>query len=300
MAPRGSGIPKPPNQPGPGEYHQPSTLYGSHPALPVPGRVPTTSCKRSTPSDALTAGGPTPAPHDYKVVIDGEFGRRDQSKAPVFTMRPKVRDPADKEVRPGATAYSLGNQCRTGSMETPSWTMAPRGSGIPKPPNQPGPGEYHQPSTLYGSHPALPVPGRVPTTSCKRSTPSDALTAGGPTPAPHDYKVVIDGEFGRKDQSKAPVFTMRPKVRDPADKEVRPGATSYTLGKASCKGLMTAPCWSMAPRGSGIPKPPQQPGPGEYHQPSTLYGSHPCLVVPGRVPKSTMPRIPYKTEERPD
>jgi len=215
-------------------------------------------------------------------------------------MRAKISDPADKEVRPGATSYTLGNQGRNGSTETQKWTMAPRGSGIPKPTNQPGPGEYAQPSTLYGSHPMLPMAGRVPKTTTKRSTPSDALTMGGVTPAPHDYKVTADGEFGSVAQAKAPKYSMRAKISDPADKEVRPGATTYTLGMAGRQGIMSTPCWSMAPRGTGIPKPQNQPGPGEYAQPSTLYGSHPMLPVAGRVHMGGSERWNHKVEERPD
>merc|ERR1719253_1147563 len=211
-------------------------------------------------------------------------------------MRSKLKDPANKEVRPNVTTYTIGKASNKGLMTAPEWSMTGRGAGIPKAPQQPGPGEYAQPSTLYGSHPMIPVAGRVPKSTQDRPDPNANFPD---TPAPHDYEVVKPGEFGSVVQSKAPKWTMRSKLKDPANKEVRPNVTTYTIGKASNKGLMTMPEWSMTGRGTGIPKAPQQPGPGEYAQPSTLYGSHPMIPVAGRVPKSTCPR-PEPSGNAPD
>lgn len=170
----------------------------------------------------------------------------------------------------------------------PTWTMAPRSSGIPKPANTPGPGEYAQPSTLYGSHPQLSVPGRVPKTTSRRSSPSDALPI---TPSPQDY-VVVQKKFGRIDQTTAPTYTMRAKT---SFGDANHGRMETELcGDLSDKYdaiLKRVPKWTMAPRSSGIPKPTNTPGPGEYAQPSTLYGSHPQLAVSGRVPKTTSKRF---------
>merc|ERR1711879_667041 len=161
MPGRGSGIPKPADTPGPGEYAQPSTLYGSHPQLSVPGRVPKTTQRRSAPNDHLPK---TPSPQDYAVVQTGKkFGRVDQETAPVFTMRAKTNfGDASKSRLPTELSADLSDKYDSILNKPPNWTMAARGSGIPKAQDFPGPGEYHQPSTLYGSHPALPVPGRVP------------------------------------------------------------------------------------------------------------------------------------------
>lgn len=163
MVSRASGIPKPELQPGPGEYTLPSTLYGSHPALPVPGRVPKTTARRSLPTDGLDV---TPGPLDYQTVQAEKFGRVDQAAVPKYTMRSKLVDPSSKEVRPGP--YEVGMCGRNGIMTTPSWSMVSRSSGIPKPSLQPGPGDYALPSTLYGSHPALPMAGRVPRSTAER------------------------------------------------------------------------------------------------------------------------------------
>uniref|UniRef100_A0A7S4SKL3 Uncharacterized protein n=1 Tax=Alexandrium monilatum TaxID=311494 RepID=A0A7S4SKL3_9DINO len=187
--------------------------------------------------------------------------------------------------------------------KSPSWSLTTRGTGIPKPPHQPGPGEYRVPSTLYGAHPALACPGRVPKTSDTRPDPGTKARKDD-YPAPNQYQTSCsDGpnhKFGRADQQTVPKYSMRSKLPDPADKEVRPGCTKYDLGKASRKGIMTMPSWSMAPRGNGIPKSADYPGPGYYSQPGSIYGSHPALAQPGRVAKLTSKRFTYpEPDERP-
>merc|ERR1719408_658049 len=104
--------------------------------------------------------------------------------------------------------------CRSGSMTTPSWTMAPRSSGIPKPPMIPGPGHYPSPGTIYGSHPTIHQAGRVPKTTQKRSEPSEWEPKD--TPSPQDYAVCANHntadtnyKFGRYDQVSAPKFSIR-------------------------------------------------------------------------------------------
>lgn len=290
MQARGSGIPKPAQQPGPGEYAQPSTLYGKHPQLAVAGRVPLTTSLRKGLSDGCVD---TPSPQDYEVVQTGKkFGRVDQITAPTYTMRAKCSfgDPT-KGKMPTELAGDLSDKYDEILNRPPKWTMAPRGAGIPKPMNTPGPGEYAQPSTIYGSHPQLSVAGRVPKTTTARSSPGDRT--GGPTPSPQDYEVVQTGKkFGRVDQATAPVFTMRAKVSfgDP-NKGRMPTELAGDLSDKYDSILNRPPKWTMQPRGSGIPKTVSTPGPGEYAQPSTLYGSHPQLAVSGRVPKSSEKRF---------
>eukprot|EP00931_Biecheleriopsis_adriatica_P040632 TRINITY_DN2328_c0_g1_i5.p1 TRINITY_DN2328_c0_g1~~TRINITY_DN2328_c0_g1_i5.p1 ORF type:complete len:133 (-),score=16.73 TRINITY_DN2328_c0_g1_i5:447-845(-) len=125
----------------------------------------------------------------------------------------KVKDA--KKADEGGMAGDMSSKYNEIRPRAPSWTMMPRESGITKTKDQPGPGEYPQPSTLYGSHPALPVVGRVPKSTTKRSSPQDQL--GGEmknNPSPQDYEVVQtgkgkDSKFGRVDQETAPKFTMR-------------------------------------------------------------------------------------------
>merc|ERR1719316_1422773 len=74
---------------------------------------------------------------------------------PRFSMRKKITDPADKEKRPGVQTYDIGKMSRSGAMTMPSWTMAARSAGIPKPPQVPGPGHYPLPGSIYGSHPTI-------------------------------------------------------------------------------------------------------------------------------------------------
>merc|ERR1711879_235757 len=171
----------------------------------------------------------------------------------------------------------------------PKWSMLARGSGIPNPPDQPGPGEYHQPSTLYGSHPQLPVAGRVPA----RTEVRKDMANPNQTPAPGYYDTLCskgkEHKMGRYDQASAPKFTMRKKT---AFGDIKFSGTepSGPLAEKYDAIMNAPPSWTMLSRGAGIPKPPDQPGPGEYNQPSTLYGSHPQLAVAGRVPKRTEQR----------
>ena len=87
----------------------------------------------------------------------------------------------------------------------PAYSMIPRSSGITKTSDQPGPGEYAQPSTLYGSHPQLPVPGRICKSTQRRTGPTDQLGEMKNNPSPHDYDTMCSGpdkghKFGRVDQ----------------------------------------------------------------------------------------------------
>merc|ERR1719456_1782618 len=157
--------------------------------------------------------------------------------------------------------------------------MLSRGSGIPKTESQPGPGEYHQPSTLYGSHPQLAVAGRVP----KRTETRKDMANPNDTPSPQDYATTLSGgdkhTFGRVDQVHAPKFTMRAKTSFGNEVKQTDTEPSGPIADKVDAILNRPPKWTMMPRGSGIPKPAEQPGPGEYQQPSTLYGSHPQLAV---------------------
>eukprot|EP00927_Polykrikos_kofoidii_P048462 TRINITY_DN42734_c0_g1_i1.p1 TRINITY_DN42734_c0_g1~~TRINITY_DN42734_c0_g1_i1.p1 ORF type:complete len:585 (-),score=58.22 TRINITY_DN42734_c0_g1_i1:27-1724(-) len=296
MAPRNSGIPRPADQPGPGEYHIPSTIYGSHPQLTCAGRVPKQTGKR--PELALSKDGPGPS--DYATLCsDGKkhkFGRIDQVSAPGWTMRAKTKF---GEVKPTGTEPSgpLADKQDAVMHSPPKWTMTGRSSGIPKPADQPGPGEYPVPSTLYGSHPQLTCAGRVPkqTEERKQPAPKDI------TPSPQDYEIVLSHgkkhKFGRIDQVSAPGWTMRAKTKFG---EAKPTGTepSGPLADKVDAVMNRPPCWSMPGRSSGIPSPADQPGPGEYPIPSTLYGVHPQLTCAGRVPKRTQkrPELAWQTD----
>jgi len=216
---------------------------------------------------------------------------------PRYTIRKKISDPADKEKRPGCQTYDIGKCARNGVMKMPSWTMAARASGIPKPPLAPGPGHYPLPGSIYGAHPTIEQPGRVPKSTTKRVDPQDWEPKD--TPSPQDYYTQQESTFGRADQASAPKFSIRKKIGDPADKEKRPGCQTYDVKNLARKGAMTAPSWSMAPRSAGIPSPPQAPGPGEYVLPGSIYGSHPSINQPGRVPKTTAKRFDNDPEPRP-
>jgi len=106
----------------------------------------------------------------------GEFGRVDQVSAPKFSMRSKIVDPANKEKKPGCQTYDIKNCNRKGPMNAPSWSMAARSSGIPPPPQVPAPGEYVLPGSIYGAHPSIPQPGRVPKTTEQRFKETKAPT----------------------------------------------------------------------------------------------------------------------------
>eukprot|EP00927_Polykrikos_kofoidii_P065087 TRINITY_DN60885_c0_g1_i1.p1 TRINITY_DN60885_c0_g1~~TRINITY_DN60885_c0_g1_i1.p1 ORF type:complete len:291 (-),score=31.25 TRINITY_DN60885_c0_g1_i1:68-916(-) len=252
---------------------------------------PNGSAKRRAATTSALARYDTPSPQDYATLLsDGKshkFGRIDQVSAPKFTIRAKT---VFGNTKPSGTEPSgpLADKVDAVLTRPPSWTMAPRASGIPPAPEQPGPGEYRIPSTLYGSHPQLTCAGRVPTRTAKR--PEQGHTG---TPSPQDYDTLRSSgkahKFGRVDQLTAPTYTMRQKTTFGAYK---PSGTepSGPLSEKYNAILRKSPSWSMAPRAAGIPKPPEQPGPGEYKIPSTLYGSHPQLTCAGRVPRLTEQR----------
>eukprot|EP00434_Breviolum_minutum_P005408 symbB.v1.2.004768.t1/scaffold274.1/size244435/9 len=196
MMPRSSGITKTPDQPGPGEYLQPSTLYGSHPQLPVPGRICKSTQSRTGPTDQVGEMKNNPSPHDYNTVMSGpnnshKFGRADQVSAPKFTMRAKVsfgsQFKSAKAAEEGGMAGDMSSKYNEIRPRAPAWSMMPRSSGITKTPDQPGPGEYLQPSTLYGSHPQLPVPGRICKSTQSRTGPTDQVGEMKNNPSPQDY-----------------------------------------------------------------------------------------------------------------
>lgn len=209
------------------------------------------------------------------------------NKAPRFTCRKKTDfgDPmialGAKEIRPGAQTYKIKDVTHNGPAFAPKWSMLARSSGISKPPQQPGPGQYEIPSTVYFENPLVAAPGRCPKRTEKRADPQDGMED---TPAPGYYKVNFDGEIGTKLQNKAPQWSMRIKPGDPLCREKRPNAQTYNVpSNATANGLVKPPKWSMTTRSSGISKPPMVPGPGEYPIPGTIYGGHPAFDTPGRV-----------------
>ena len=232
-----------------------------------------------------------------------KFGRADQVSAPKFTMRAKVsfgsQFKSSKQADEGGMAGDMSSKYNEIRPRAPAWSMIPRSSGITKTADQPGPGEYPQPSTLYGSHPQLPVPGRICKSTQNRTGPTDQVGEMKNNPSPQDYNTVMSGpnsghKFGRADQVSAPKFTMRAKVsfgsQFKSSKQADEGGMAGDMSLKYNEIRPRAPAWSMIPRSSGITKTADQPGPGEYPQPSTLYGSHPQLPVPGRICKSTQRR----------
>jgi len=210
-----------------------------------------------------------------------------QNTAPGYSIRTKLAfgDPLlSKEVRPGCQTYKIKDVTHHGVCYAPKWSMTTRGSGIPKAPPKPGPGQYEIPGTCLFEHPLVSHPGSIPFKRTeKRAEPQDWDRADE-TPAPGYYKVNFDGKMGTKLQNKEPAYTMRIKPSDPADREKRPGCQTYSpLPNVTCKGVQKLPSWSLTARGSGITKPPNQPGPGEYAIPGTIYGGHPAFTTPGRV-----------------
>ena len=140
MIPRSSGITKTSDQPGPGEYAQPSTLYGSHPQLPVPGRVCKSTQRRTGPTDQLGEMKNNPSPHDYDIVCSGpdkthKFGRVDQASAPKFTMRPKVAFGSQfknaKQAEEGGMAGDMSSKC-LGSGKSCGISLRGRGGDFQK------------------------------------------------------------------------------------------------------------------------------------------------------------------------
>eukprot|EP00930_Biecheleria_cincta_P064634 TRINITY_DN5024_c0_g1_i3.p1 TRINITY_DN5024_c0_g1~~TRINITY_DN5024_c0_g1_i3.p1 ORF type:complete len:364 (-),score=61.00 TRINITY_DN5024_c0_g1_i3:704-1795(-) len=219
MFPRSSGIVKTKDSPGPGEYTLPSTIYGSHPQLLVPGRVAAMKTKRNLPEDQLGAEMKiNPSPQDYEIVKtvagpEHKFGRTDQTTAPKYTIRSKTLFGSmvnSKKAEEGGMAGDMSSKYDQIRPQAPSYSMPARSSGIVKTKDSPGPGEYTLPSTMYGSHPQLPVPGRVAATKVKRSVPEDQLGAEmKKNPSPQDYDVVKttagpEHKFGRVDQETAP------------------------------------------------------------------------------------------------
>lgn len=229
---------------------------------------------------------------------------------PQFTMRPKVSFGSQfkdsKKADEGGMAGDMSSKYNEIRPRAPTWTFVGRESGITKTKEQPGPGQYPLPSTIYGSHPCLAMAGRVPRTAEKRSTPQDQL--GGDmknNPSPQDYEVVqsqgTGHKFGRVDQKTAPKFTMRAKVSFGSQfKDSKKADEGGMAGDMSAKYneiRKRAPSWTFVGRESGITKTKDQPGPGQYPLPSTLYGSHPQLKVNGRVPRQTTERFPALREK---
>merc|ERR1712187_17396 len=95
----------------------------------------------------------TPSPQDYATTLSNgnshSFGRPDQVHAPKFTMRAKTSFGNETKKTDTEPSGPIADKVDAILNKPPSWTMLPRSSGMPKSVDQPGPGEYHQPSTLY-------------------------------------------------------------------------------------------------------------------------------------------------------
>jgi len=151
-------------------------------------------------------------------VPDAEAFKGSVDLCPKYSMRGKVSFGSAfkaKKAQEGDIAGDLSSKIDQIRPAAPKYSMIPRSSGITKTKDSPGPGEYELPSTIYGSHPQLPVAGRVPRTNERRSAPQDQLGAEMKrNPAPHDYDVVKtvagpEHKFGRADQPTAPKYSMR-------------------------------------------------------------------------------------------
>lgn len=184
---------------------------------------------------------------------------------PVFSMRHKT---SFGEMKPGNGVEPSGDISHTIDATQnvpPKWTMRGRSTGIPKPADQPGPGEYRNPSTLHGSHPLLHQAGRGFSfgSSQRSKTGSNAPLD---VPSPLDYNTDVAGAFGTYAQPRVPVFTMRSKLKDPANKEKRPGCTAYNVASLTSKGVMASPQWTMnaRPKLVGGKERASWPGPGEH------------------------------------
>eukprot|EP00933_Yihiella_yeosuensis_P005473 TRINITY_DN10998_c1_g1_i1.p1 TRINITY_DN10998_c1_g1~~TRINITY_DN10998_c1_g1_i1.p1 ORF type:complete len:257 (+),score=34.16 TRINITY_DN10998_c1_g1_i1:46-816(+) len=240
---------------------------------------------------------------------DAQAYKASVNMPPCYSMRPKVSFGSQfknaKQADEGGMAGDLSAKTDQIRTRAPAWTMNCRESGITKTKDSPGPGQYAVPSTLYGAHPQLPVAGRVPRTTVKRSVPQDCLGAQMKiNPSPQDYDTMKshgkEHKFGHAGQPTSPSFTMRPKVSFGSQfknaKQADEGGMAGDISSKIDQVRPAAPKWSFIPRESGIVKTKDQPGPGEYVNPSTLYGAHPQLKVSGRVPRQTAERFPAMKE----
>merc|ERR1712232_734226 len=92
---------------------------------------------------------------------------------------------------------------------------------------------------------------------------------------PPDHLLDTESAFNATSH-RCPKFTIREKL-PPADRlEKRPGAYNVP-GHIGPKGPASSPKWSMNARATGLPKPPQAPGPGSYENKSTMY-----MIISGR------------------
>lgn len=221
---------------------------------------------------------------------------------PKFTMRQKTSFGNTFKATETEPSGPLADKVDNILSRPPSWSMLARGSGIPNAPDQPGPGHYPVPSTLYGSHPQLTCAGRVPARTEKRHDMADPKAKH--SPSVHDYDTVMskgkNHTFGRYDQASMPKFTMRAKTSFGNPVRASETEPSGPLSDKVDAILNRPPSWSMLARGSGIPNPPDQPGPGQYPVPGSIYGKHPQLTTPGRVSAGTEQRFKAKPiDERP-
>eukprot|EP00928_Gymnodinium_smaydae_P088781 TRINITY_DN72826_c0_g1_i1.p1 TRINITY_DN72826_c0_g1~~TRINITY_DN72826_c0_g1_i1.p1 ORF type:complete len:290 (+),score=39.26 TRINITY_DN72826_c0_g1_i1:92-961(+) len=263
-------------------------------ALPSAPTSPVTQAASPSGDMTMAAKSPAkakslPAPRRKLLDVQSAF-THSVNMPPRYTMRAKTSFGNTFKATETEPSGPLAHLQDNVMPRQPSWSMLARGSGIPRAPDQPGPGEYPIPSTLYGSHPALPIAGRVPNRTEKRPS----LGKASDTPGPEAYRTEMskgkEFKFGRYDQASAPKFTMRKKTSFGNTFKATETEPSGPLAHKYDTIMTAAPRWSMLARGSGIPKAPDQPGPGEYPIPGSIYGKHPVFETPGRVPISTTKR----------
>lgn len=199
-------------------------------------------------------------------------------KAPSFTMRGKTT--FGNESRYRNTGGELGGDLSKvyDSVKTvnPKWSMRARASGIPEPENFPGPGDYPIPSTLLKTHPTIHSAGKgwtMPGRGTLKASISDPnLLYGKDTPSPQHYSTVTN-RIGSELQGRSSSYTIRTKLKDPADREVRPGCQKYNPQKVNQHGPLTTPAWTMRARGELISKLVKAPGPGSHQVRTEMNGT---------------------------
>lgn len=222
--------------------------------------------------------------------VDKAFNKCSHS-APSFTMRGKTAFGNEERYRNtgGECGKDLSAKLDNIRSAPPKWSMRGRSTGISKPTGFPGPGDYPVPSTLDRSHPCLPTCGKGFTITGRPTNNSVADVAvlyGKDTPSPQQYNTQRKDGFGTKAQRCVPSYTIGTKLKDPADREVRPGCQKYNPQKVGPHGPINTPAWTMRGRGKFTSKYDLRPGPGEHvpkmeasgriaKQPCYSFGSNP-------------------------
>lgn len=199
--------------------------------------------------------------------------------SPAFSMRGKTSFGNEDRYRNtgGELAGDLSKKVDAILTVNPKWSLRGRSTGITKPTDFPGPGNYKIPTTLDRSHPLLPSCGKGWTMTARPkikssiTDPTELYCKG--TPDPQRYDTSNKGKIGTKLQQSVASYTMRAKIKDPMDREKRPGCQAYTTGNCTKDGPISTPSYTMASRGNFAAKSDKKPGPGEHHWPTDANGA---------------------------